>query len=359
MRNMSNGRASIELDRFTRLQNLNTLLTQAQARVDHDAPTPITNNLPCALSTSPPNFGVFGEYKLSRSTYYEVGSDIMDEVLQDNMTALATEVAVPPAGNSDEPPSALMPPLNATPGQHFSDSKHQTSPIDDHSLLSSPTVTASEDPSNIPDMTSAGSSVPSLAEAQSGILSPADVATAGSSPAVPSKLMTALSELFESYQRSVAQIAITSADPSSIPLRNEAEKLDLPLAQQYTNSKRQEALAEVEGAIWSDIRTKDVLALGDTIYRQLQRRTFALLEQSLAITESYDRRNNPPTAQTYDECKEILDALGVPWTVPDGPYEAEALASSLVVHGHADYVISEDTVSKEYLPNVILSIHCP
>jgi flap endonuclease-1 len=72
----------------------------------------------------------------------------------------------------------------------------------------------------------------------------------------------------------------------------------------------------------------------------------SLAEKSNLISESYERRNNPPTAQTYEESKEIIRALGVPCLDSDGPYEAEALAASLVLNGHADYVASEDTVCR-------------
>ena len=70
----------------------------------------------------------------------------------------------------------------------------------------------------------------------------------------------------------------------------------------------------------------------------------SLAKKSSVISESYGRRNNPPTAQTYEECKEIIRAMGVPCLDSAGPYEAEALAASLVINGHADYVASEDTV---------------
>jgi len=46
---------------------------------------------------------------------------------------------------------------------------------------------------------------------------------------------------------------------------------------------------------------------------------------------------------TYEESKDILRAMGVPCVESTGPYEAEALASSLVLNGCADYVASEDT----------------
>jgi flap endonuclease-1 len=44
-----------------------------------------------------------------------------------------------------------------------------------------------------------------------------------------------------------------------------------------------------------------------------------------------------------------MRALGVPGLDSAGAYEAEALATSLVINGHADYVASEDMVRLTYL----------
>jgi len=71
----------------------------------------------------------------------------------------------------------------------------------------------------------------------------------------------------------------------------------------------------------------------------------SLAQKSSLMSESYKRSAHPPTTQTYDECKELLSAMGVPCIEATGAYEAEAVASSLVLNGHADYVASEDTVS--------------
>jgi flap endonuclease-1 len=62
------------------------------------------------------------------------------------------------------------------------------------------------------------------------------------------------------------------------------------------------------------------------------------------MVQSLLRRSNPPTEITYEESKSVLHAMGVPCIESTGPYEAEALASSLVLNGCADYVASEDTV---------------
>ncbi|KAG8745973.1 hypothetical protein FRC10_006536 [Ceratobasidium sp. 414] len=68
-----------------------------------------------------------------------------------------------------------------------------------------------------------------------------------------------------------------------------------------------------------------------------------LEEQSGLMVASLMRRANPPTTLTYAESRLILEAMGVPCLESPMHYEAEALASSIVINGLADLVGSEDT----------------
>jgi hypothetical protein len=77
----------------------------------------------------------------------------------------------------------------------------------------------------------------------------------------------------------------------------------------------------------------------------ISERSAKLEEQSGLMVASLTRRANPPTALTYAESRLILEAMGIPCIESYVPYEAEALASSLVLNGLADFVGSEDTVS--------------
>lgn len=76
----------------------------------------------------------------------------------------------------------------------------------------------------------------------------------------------------------------------------------------------------------------------------ISERSAKLEEQSGLMVSSLLRRSTPPTALTYAESRLILAAMGVPCIQSSLPYEAEALASSLVLNGLADFVGSEDTV---------------
>ncbi|KAF9236642.1 PIN domain-like protein [Melanogaster broomeanus] len=102
---------------------------------------------------------------------------------------------------------------------------------------------------------------------------------------------------------------------------------------EYAMSKQQLQMTSEEGRIWESMVASSPEAPLPPL--DIESTLSALATKSGAISESYQ--------QTYEESKEILRAMGVPCIESTGPFEAEALASSLVLHGHADYVASEDT----------------
>lgn len=115
----------------------------------------------------------------------------------------------------------------------------------------------------------------------------------------------------------------------------------------YALSKNQHDLMMEEGRLWQGLAHSDDPEAVESILRSLAEE---LETKSSLLSESYDRRTHPPTSETYEQSKEILQAMGVPYITPSGPFEAEALAASLVIHGYADYVASEDTVRPTMLP---------
>ncbi len=110
---------------------------------------------------------------------------------------------------------------------------------------------------------------------------------------------------------------------------------------EYALSKSQHSLMIEEGKLWHGLAHSDDPEAVESILRSLAEE---LEIKSSLLSESYDRRTHPPTSETYEQSKEILQAMGVPYITPPGPFEAEALAASLVINGYADYVASEDTV---------------
>lgn len=89
--------------------------------------------------------------------------------------------------------------------------------------------------------------------------------------------------------------------------------------------------------------------IDQSLLRAAEERLDALRIKSKVVTESYQRRMDPPTKNTYMESRKILEAMGVLCYEVEGAYEGEALASSLVLQGLADYVVSEDSVRSVFV----------
>ncbi|KAJ3826506.1 PIN domain-like protein [Lentinula raphanica] len=164
------------------------------------------------------------------------------------------------------------------------------------------------------------------------------------------KIMTTLTPLFLDYQNSISKVASTSMRVAQKQEHPDAGANQDGVQEVYEMSKRQCELTLQEGQFWDSL-TSTLADLKDPSidspsgieddghHRILQE----LTSKSNIISESYRNSTNPPTSQTYMQSKEILQAMGVPCIDCDGPFEAEALASSLVLNGYADYVASEDT----------------
>jgi len=187
---------------------------------------------------------------------------------------------------------------------------------------------------------------------------------------IDSDTPSALVSLYLEYCQSIPKLASLSPKPpsSSSAAQDEQEPtIDQEQEQEqaeYAMSRQQLQLTVDEGKVWDDLvadkpksrpRTsvfppepkKEMKPMAKPSPLRIdiaQATLISLAEKSSLISESYERRNNPPTAQTFEESKEIIRALGVPCLDSAGAYEAEALAASLVINGHADYVASEDTV---------------
>jgi flap endonuclease-1 len=94
-----------------------------------------------------------------------------------------------------------------------------------------------------------------------------------------------------------------------------------------------------EGRVWSELASGYTTTTTSPL-EHLSR----LTARCRYILNAYEKRGVPPTQKTYNESRMLLSAMGVPCVTSHGPYEGEALASSLVVNGYADFVASEDTV---------------
>jgi len=168
-------------------------------------------------------------------------------------------------------------------------------------------------------------------------------------------ILTALASLYIDYRSSIPKLASLSArlpSPSPISTPPATEDVVVEARPEYVMTKSQYQLTLDEGKLWEELAGFSASGTRDSNTIDSQTRAASttaanlasLAEKSSLMSESYQRRTNPPTMQTYDECKEILQAMGVPCIESAGTFEGEALASSLVINGLADYVASEDTV---------------
>ena len=149
-----------------------------------------------------------------------------------------------------------------------------------------------------------------------------------------------LASLYREYCDSIPKVAsLASSDSKS---DGQLTTLDDTSETQteYAMSRHQLQLTVEEGKIWDELVEPVITPSNITMDVSLA----SLEEKSHLMSQSYEKRTNPPTVQTYEESKEIIKALGVPCMEVAGAFEAEALAASLVLNGHADYVVSEDTV---------------
>ena len=183
-------------------------------------------------------------------------------------------------------------------------------------------------------------------------------------------LASSLAGLYTDYRRGMANVevlpsTVTSATPSVLPSQELAEPSAVqtepatvsslvhgtlrgslgfvdPTDNQIAMSKTQHQLTVEEGKLWEKLTDPEEPLEHDE--SPTETILASLREKSCFMAQSLLRRSSPPTEITYEESKTILDAMGVPCIEATGPYEAEALASSLVLNGCADYVASEDTV---------------
>lgn len=200
------------------------------------------------------------------------------------------------------------------------------------------------------------------------------------SPATAKDIPSSLAALYQNYRQSISKLdgLIIPPPPSDQPSADPDEKAikvgfnspdDMEVKEDIVMSKNQQLLTLAEGKFWeslaqsvSSIPPQPDAPIGPPATSEPipsvptpdseQQPSPSSLEESLRlisdrsniIAESYRLRRNAPTSETYSECRELLAAMNVPILEASGPYEGEALAASLVIHGWADYVATEDTV---------------
>jgi hypothetical protein len=148
-------------------------------------------------------------------------------------------------------------------------------------------------------------------------------------------IVSTLASLYLDYRKSISALVAIATPPRHPPLP--VTDPDDTRAE-IVMTKAQYQLTLEEGDFWDKLLTTGGVEVGDEALDNLAR-------TSEMMSDSFNRRTSPPTAEVYNECKEVIRAMGLPCIDSAGAFEAEALASSMVLNGLADYVASEDTVS--------------
>ncbi|KAG8816070.1 hypothetical protein FRC17_000475 [Serendipita sp. 399] len=158
-------------------------------------------------------------------------------------------------------------------------------------------------------------------------------------------ITSSLTELFGKYRKSLSEFeALRAPLPASNMLLHSPEPFNeipslLKANPEFRTkaSKNQFELAAEEGKEWQKLITDDI-GLKEHVDLGFQ----SVIERSEVLSESYRRRNEYPTDQTYEDARQLLLTMGVPCVQSEAPYEGEGLASAIVLKGHADFVVSED-----------------
>ncbi|KAJ7512640.1 PIN domain-like protein [Mycena galericulata] len=230
--------------------------------------------------------------------------------------------------------SEVVPVLDQPQEVRFPSAPPSSPPTPETSLLPSTPFGARPEPSSA--SSTANQTLPPLDRPFPSTFVPEDRDTGDSkiSLSLADATLGTLGMLYFGFRNSVRKLAsLTPAPPDASTSAEEARV-------EYSMTKSQIQLMADEEKFWEDLVSPD----SDLSDPQSAKEALTTLSyRADVMSQSYQRRTNPPTTQTYDESKELLRTMGVPCIDTTGTYEAEALASSLVINGLADFVASEDT----------------
>ena len=230
-------------------------------------------------------------------------------------TSLQNTTEDSPSGCADAPDTANVPPLSAAREDPTDSAPDEVIP--DLRSLAITTEPADSEPS--PTQTTADSSEGPAAHA-------------------PGQVSSMLVALYSSFLVSARQMGVTLSPRIVLP-RHEERDDETRVTQELSQAQRK--LVIEEESIWKKLletKSKDGIEDVSFMARELE-------DKSAKILTSYERRNNPPTNEVYDQSQIILRAMGIPCIDTKDGVEGEALAVAMVRDGLADYVASEDTVS--------------
>ena len=172
-------------------------------------------------------------------------------------------------------------------------------------------------------------------------------------------LSSTFASLYFDFRQSISKFAMLAArESSALSSFVSTQPSDLDTQAEIVMTKAQYQLTLDERNLWEQLVSLPSIITDsseDEFSSAVETTLADLTQTSNVMFESYQRRTNPPTTQTYEDSKSMIQAMGVPCIDSVGPFEAEALASSIVLSGLADYVASEDTVCTLIPPRYNLS----
>ncbi|KDR80107.1 hypothetical protein GALMADRAFT_62412 [Galerina marginata CBS 339.88] len=159
-------------------------------------------------------------------------------------------------------------------------------------------------------------------------------------PITPDQLPNHFRSLNIGYKAAIAKLFSASIDSTGIPIQPAVSAGGQQASQTVT--KKQFNLTIQEGELWNALTQSSEYPTAD-LASAMGEKINSLVEESYMLSMSFDRRSNRPTQTIYNQSKDVLRAMGIPCIDATGAVEAEALASAIVLNGHADFVASEDT----------------
>lgn len=332
-------RGRVEIDRLKRLLMLNTIMKtwgmlsdrekESTSRTFREATLGLKPTRPLPLPASnffdpPQPTGVLQYPPQFASQNYQEHDHVDDGLSQQELIELLEHIGVPVSAPGGLDPDLLYSTLDQR-------SLH-CSPSTPHDMADEflETIPSHENPS-------------ADGEALSGLIEDIepDIVSLASpneeAPGLPDvgEIGTTLTALYTGYRASLERLrSLLQTTSQSFHSKNDGIG---DSTTEYLMSKTQARLIVEEGTFWAKLEDFTL------VQEDASQQAADLVQKSRLLSDSYARRTNPPTTQTYNECKEIIRAMGISCIETDGPFEAEALAASIVLHGQADFVGSEDT----------------
>lgn len=295
-RRVSNARGKMEVERLSRLTKLTPLITSYESLSEEE-------KAEVAISLQ----------KITKDLPTEPRR--IDEISPDLEVDSPNTQPDDPCGYTDVPSATNGPPLSVTRDDCVGSALDEVTP----DPMSPAITTESADSELPPTQTTAD-----LSE--------------GYPTRSPNRVSSMLATLYSSFLASARQMG-SLLSPRTVLPRPEEQDDETKVTQELSQAQRR--LVAEEESIWKWL--SETTREGG-IERDVSSSARELEDKSAKILTSYERRNNPPTSEVYDQSRIILRAMGVPCIITKGGVEGEALAAAIVRDGLAHYVASEDTV---------------